>query len=78
MTRFFGLVLAVVATVQSANAALLSTWGFEGNANGSSTTGTPGAFINNGVDGVGSHGIKYSTWVLVIAVCSTPSKIPRP
>jgi len=57
MTRFFGLVLAVVATVQSANAALLSTWGFEGNANGSSTTGTPGAFINNGDTGTGSHGI---------------------
>ena len=57
MIRFFGLVIAVVAMVQSADAALLSAWNFEGNANGSSTTGTPGAFINIGDVGTGSHGI---------------------
>jgi len=57
MIRFFGLVIAVVAMVQSADAALLSAWNFEGNANGSSTTGTPGAFINNGVSGAASHGL---------------------
>lgn len=60
MSKFFGLVLAVLAMVQSADAALLSTWNFEGNANGSSTTGTPGDFINNGDIGVGSAGIAGS------------------
>ena len=60
MIRFFGLVLAVVAMVQSADAALLSAWNFEGNAKGSSATGTPGNFINNGNGGVGSHGIPGS------------------
>ena len=64
MIRFFGLVIAVVAMVQSADAALLSAWNFEGNANGSSTTGTPGAFINNGDVGVGSHGIPGSVQVV--------------
>jgi hypothetical protein len=64
MIRFFGLVIAVVAMVQSADAALLSAWNFEGNANGSSTTGTPGAFKNNGDSGTASHGIPGSVQVV--------------
>jgi hypothetical protein len=58
MMRFFGLVLAVVSMVQTADAALLSAWRFEGNASGSSTSGTPGDFMNNGVDpNSATHGI---------------------
>jgi hypothetical protein len=58
--RFFGLILAVVAMAQSANAALLSCWDFN-TANGVNAVVTPGvtgtatAFTN--VGSAGSNGI---------------------
>jgi len=62
MMRFFGLVLVVASMVQSADAALLSAWRFEGST-ASSTTAIPGAFqtvgafVTKGNVGAGSHGI---------------------
>jgi len=59
--RFFGLFLAVVAMAHSANAALLSTWNFDSNANAvvaSGVTGTGTAFTNVGT--AGSNGINGS------------------
>ena len=59
--RFFGLVLVVVAMAQSANAALLSTWNFDSNANASVESGVTGsgtAFVNVGTSG--SNGINGS------------------
>lgn len=56
--RFFGLILAVVAMAQSANAALLSTWDFDSNADAvvaSGVAGTGTAFTNVGT--AGSNGI---------------------
>ena len=61
--RFFGMVLAVVAMAQSANAALLSCWDFN-TANGVNAVVTPGvtgtgtAFTNVGT--AGSNGIDGS------------------
>jgi hypothetical protein len=59
--RFFGLFLAVVAMAHSANAALLSTWNFDSNANAvvaSGVTGSGSAFTNVGT--AGSNGINGS------------------
>ncbi|MCE2750269.1 MAG: PEP-CTERM sorting domain-containing protein [Pirellula sp.] len=56
--RFFGLILAVVAMAQSANAALLSTWNFDSNADAVVSAGVAGtgtAFTNVGT--AGSNGI---------------------
>jgi len=58
--RFFGMLLAVVAMAQSANAALLSSWNFDtaNGANGvvaSGITGSATAFTN--VGSAGSHGL---------------------
>ncbi len=56
--RFFGMLLAVVAMAQSANAALLSSWNFNSNANGTVAPGMSGsttAFTN--VGSAGSHGL---------------------
>ena len=52
--RFFGLVLVVVAMAQSANGALLSTWNFNSNANGTVANGviaTATPFVNVGTPG---------------------------
>lgn len=60
MMRFFGLVLVVASMVQSADAALLSAWRFEGSTAGSTPPGAPqtaGAFATNGDVGIASHGI---------------------
>ncbi len=51
MVRIFGLLLALVASVQSANAALLATWDFATDASGtvaSGIVGTAGAMSNAG------------------------------
>ena len=51
MVRIFGLLLALVASVQSANAALLATWDFATDASGtvaSGIVGTAGAMSNTG------------------------------
>lgn len=60
MVRCFGLVLALVASVQSANAALLATWNFATNASGtvaSGISGTAGNMLNQGPNTlVGSPG----------------------
>ncbi|MEY2612128.1 MAG: hypothetical protein RL069_940 [Planctomycetota bacterium] len=51
MVRIFGLLLALVASVQSANAALLATWDFATDASGrvaSGISGTAGAMSNAG------------------------------
>jgi hypothetical protein len=56
--RFLGLFLAVVAMAQTANAALLSTWNFDSNANGVVASGVSGSatpFVNVGT--AGSNGI---------------------
>jgi len=63
MVRVFGLLLALVASAQSANAALLATWNFATNANGvvaSGITGTAGAMTNAGPNtGIGSPARSY-------------------
>ncbi len=51
MVRVFSFLVAVVATVQSANAALLASWNFESNANGivaNDIVGTASAMSNVG------------------------------
>lgn len=65
MMRFFGLVLVVASMVQSADAALLSAWRFEGSTAGTTSAipgafQTAGAFTTNGNVGPGSHGIPGS------------------
>jgi hypothetical protein len=63
MVRVFGLLLALVASAQSANAALLATWDFATNANGvvaSGITGTAGAMTNAGPNtGIGNPSRSY-------------------
>ena len=63
MVRCFGLLLALVASVQSANAALLSTWDFATDASGtvaSGIVGTAGAMSNTGpTTATGSPGRTY-------------------
>ena len=60
MFRCFGLLLALVASVQSANAALLATWDFTTNTSGTvaaGISGTAGNMSNTGPNtGVGSPG----------------------
>jgi hypothetical protein len=63
MVRCFGLLLALVASVQSANAALLSTWDFATDASGtvaSGIVGTAGDMTNTGATAAtGSPGRTY-------------------
>lgn len=70
MVRIFGLLIALVASVQTANAALLASWNFNANANGTVATGvtaTAGAMINFGqtanLNGVtyGNNGFRFAT-----------------
>ena len=78
--RFLGLFLAVVAMAQTANAALLSTWNFDSNADAvvaSGVSGSATAFVNVGT--TGSNGINGSIasqrWATAANVSNTSATL---